>query len=336
MQCASSTTSSPVVAARRGQHLVAEPGVGEPFGGDEQHVDGAGGDPRRHVVPLGDVGRVDGLGVDARPTRGVHLVAHQRQQRRDDHRGARALLAQQGGRDEVHRGLAPPGALDHERTRRPTTSASIARHWSARSSASWRPTRARSTSSARARRAGSTGVGSTGVGSTGVGSTGVGSAGAASAGAASTGAGSAGVASTGAGSTGVASAASRGAGAGTRGCVVIAGSLPCGSDVDIGPFPGGRDPPSTDLRRRRAMSDPDRTLVRGGDPVATQGATGAREAVPARDVPRARREESASRGDVPPPRDLVERVARLRAEVTALVALDPAVDGGRARPCTPS
>ena len=46
---------------------------------------------------------------------GVDLVAHQRQQRRDEQRRARALLAEQLGGDEVDRALAPPGALHDER-----------------------------------------------------------------------------------------------------------------------------------------------------------------------------------------------------------------------------
>ncbi len=62
--------------------------------------------------------------------------------------------------------------------------------------------------------------------------------------------------------------------------------------------------------------------------MATQGATSERAAVPARDVP-SHRDSEASPSDVPPrpPGNLAERVARLRAEITALVALDPAVDG---------
>ena len=49
--------------------------------------------------------------ADAEPLRRRDLVAHQRQQRRDDQRRPGALLAQQRGREEVDGGLAPARAL---------------------------------------------------------------------------------------------------------------------------------------------------------------------------------------------------------------------------------
>ena len=51
---------------------------------------------------------------DAGPLGRRDLVAHQRQQRRDDDRRAVPARAQQLGGDEVDRGLAPAGALDHQ------------------------------------------------------------------------------------------------------------------------------------------------------------------------------------------------------------------------------
>ena len=93
------------------QHLVAEPGVVEPLGGHQQHVDLAGADLVVDRLPLLDVGGVDGHRPDAGPLGGGDLVAHQRQQRRDDHRRPGALLAQQQGGHEVDRRLAPAGAL---------------------------------------------------------------------------------------------------------------------------------------------------------------------------------------------------------------------------------
>ena len=93
------------------QHLVAEPRVVEPLGGDQQHVDLAGADLVVDRLPLLDVGGVDGDRADAGPLGRRDLVAHQRQQRRDDHRRAGALLAEQQGGHEVDRGLAPAGAL---------------------------------------------------------------------------------------------------------------------------------------------------------------------------------------------------------------------------------
>jgi hypothetical protein len=104
----------PGVGGQPRQHLVAELGVGEPLGGDEQDVDVAGGDLRVHVVPLGDVGGVQRRRLHAGPLGGRDLVAHERQQGGHQHGGAGAARPQQGGRDEVHGRLAPPGALHDE------------------------------------------------------------------------------------------------------------------------------------------------------------------------------------------------------------------------------
>ena len=48
----------------------------------------------------------------------LDLVAHQREQRRDEQRRPGALVAQQPRGDEVDGALAPPGALDDEDARR--------------------------------------------------------------------------------------------------------------------------------------------------------------------------------------------------------------------------
>ena len=98
-----------------GQHLVAEAGVVEPLGADQQHVDLAGGDRVVDRLPLLEVGGVDRDRADAGPLGGLDLVAHQGEQRRDDHRRAGARGAQQRGGHEVDRGLAPAGALHDER-----------------------------------------------------------------------------------------------------------------------------------------------------------------------------------------------------------------------------
>ncbi len=73
------------VSRQRGQYLFAEVGVVQPFRADQQHVESAVAHPLVDLVPLGNVARVDRRGVDARPIRGGDLVAHQREQRRDDH-----------------------------------------------------------------------------------------------------------------------------------------------------------------------------------------------------------------------------------------------------------
>ena len=78
-------------AGRRqpGQHLVAEARVVQPLRGHEQHVDLAGADLVVDRLPLLHVGGVDRHGPDARSLGRGDLVAHQRQQRGDDHRRAR-------------------------------------------------------------------------------------------------------------------------------------------------------------------------------------------------------------------------------------------------------
>ena len=115
-----------------GQDLVAEDRVVEALGGHQQDIDVPGAHLRLDLVPLGGVGRVDGDGVDAGAPGGGDLVAHEGQQRGDDDArpgaGARAggggrgavgprapALAQQDGGHEVDGGLAPAGALNHQR-----------------------------------------------------------------------------------------------------------------------------------------------------------------------------------------------------------------------------
>jgi hypothetical protein len=97
-----------------GQDEVAEVGVVEPLRAHQQHVDGARLDLGEDLVPVAGVGRVDRAGADARPLGRLDLVAHQRQQRRDDHGRAGAALAEQPGRHEVHGGLAPARPLDDQ------------------------------------------------------------------------------------------------------------------------------------------------------------------------------------------------------------------------------
>ncbi len=106
--------------ARRqvGQHPVAELGVVQPLRADQQHVDLAAADRGVGLLPRLGVGRVDGDRADARALGRQDLVAHQGEQRRDDHRRSRAgtlgRVPQQRGGDEVDRRLAPAGALDDE------------------------------------------------------------------------------------------------------------------------------------------------------------------------------------------------------------------------------
>ena len=99
---------------QRGQDLVAEAWVVEPLRADQQDVDVAAPDVGVDRLPLLDVAGVDRHGTGAGAPGGSDLVAHQRQQRADDDRRARAAGAQERGGDEVDGRLAPAGALDNE------------------------------------------------------------------------------------------------------------------------------------------------------------------------------------------------------------------------------
>ena len=68
-----------------------------------------------HLAPLVRVGRVDGDRANAGALGRGDLVAHESEQRRDQDGGPGTLPTQQQSGDEVHRGLAPPGALHDER-----------------------------------------------------------------------------------------------------------------------------------------------------------------------------------------------------------------------------
>jgi hypothetical protein len=97
MQCASSTTNRPQRRDRAGQLLLAEARVDQAFGRDEQHVDLVGRQRRAPRLPVGHVRRVHRHRPDAGALGGADLVAHQRQQRRDDERRPAARgRAQQG------------------------------------------------------------------------------------------------------------------------------------------------------------------------------------------------------------------------------------------------
>ena len=96
------------------QLLLTKPRVVEPFRADQQQVDLVGGQRLADVGPVLRVGGVHRHGADPRALRGGDLVAHEGQQGRHDHRGSGPGCAQQGGGDDVDRGLAPSGALDDE------------------------------------------------------------------------------------------------------------------------------------------------------------------------------------------------------------------------------
>ena len=99
------------------QHVLAEARVVEPLRADQQQVDRVVGQQRADLVPLVAVGRVDRQRADAEPLGRRDLVAHQRQQRRDDQRRPGAALAQQRGGEEVDGRLAPARALHAQHPR---------------------------------------------------------------------------------------------------------------------------------------------------------------------------------------------------------------------------
>ena len=88
--------------------------VGETFGRDEEHVDGAGVDVGQDAVPVVDVGGVDRDRPQPGSLGGGELVAHEGEQRRHDQRRAAAQGADRRGRGPVHRRLPPPGRLHHQ------------------------------------------------------------------------------------------------------------------------------------------------------------------------------------------------------------------------------
>ena len=102
------------LAAEHRHDRRGELGVGQPFGRHEHEVDVVRLQPLGQLVD-GRVGRrVDGHAAQPEPAGGEDLVAHQRQQRRDQQRRPEPLLAQDAGGHEVHRALAPPGPLHDE------------------------------------------------------------------------------------------------------------------------------------------------------------------------------------------------------------------------------
>ncbi len=126
------------------EDVAAEVGVGEPLGAEQQQVDLAVFDAVEGLLPVLAVGGVDGGGVDPERLGRVELVAHQRDQRRDEDRRPGALLAQHRGGDEVDGALSPPGPLHAEDAAALARRAvSIASSWPSRNSARRLPVRRR-------------------------------------------------------------------------------------------------------------------------------------------------------------------------------------------------
>ena len=77
--------------------------VAQALGRNQQHVERVRVELLEHLVPFVEVGRIDAGRLQARPLRRCDLVAHERQQWRDDQRGAGATRSQGTGGGPVHR-----------------------------------------------------------------------------------------------------------------------------------------------------------------------------------------------------------------------------------------
>ena len=95
-------------------HLRGELGVGEAFGGHEDQVERVGVERVGELVDRGPCRRVDGHAAQAESGGRFDLVAHQREERRDQKGRTEPLLSEQMRGEEVDRALAPSGALDDE------------------------------------------------------------------------------------------------------------------------------------------------------------------------------------------------------------------------------
>ena len=91
-----------------------KPFVGESLRRDEQDVHLVAPERPLDLVPLILIAGVDGARAHTHALGSKDLIAHQRQQRRDQQRRSQPALAQQLRRNEVDEALAPAGLLHHE------------------------------------------------------------------------------------------------------------------------------------------------------------------------------------------------------------------------------
>lgn len=70
----------PGIGGQLGQHRIAEVGIVQTLGTDQQHIDLARGDLRMDIVPFGDVARIDRCRNNSGSFGRDNLVAHERQQ----------------------------------------------------------------------------------------------------------------------------------------------------------------------------------------------------------------------------------------------------------------
>ncbi len=131
------------------QHLVAEAGVVEPLGADQQHVDLAGQDRLLDRLPVLDVGGVDGDRADPGALGGERSGCASARAAATRSRSARRPARAAAGWPRSRPRTCPSRCAARRATRRRcTASASIADHWSSRSTASSLPTSARRCASA--------------------------------------------------------------------------------------------------------------------------------------------------------------------------------------------
>ena len=86
----------------------------QPLGRDQQDVDLSPAHLLLHRLPLVGVGGIDRACAQSHPLRGSNLVAHQRQQRRNQQGWSAAGVSQKLGGNEVDETLAPAGLLHHQ------------------------------------------------------------------------------------------------------------------------------------------------------------------------------------------------------------------------------
>ena len=101
------------------QHLGAKVLVSQPFGRDEQDVHLVPPQAFLRNRPVFLVVRRDSEGANTHPPGRGNLVAHQREQRRNQERRPGPGLTQQLRCDEVYEALPPPGLLDDEESTTP-------------------------------------------------------------------------------------------------------------------------------------------------------------------------------------------------------------------------
>ena len=98
------------------QHLVTKALVGQPFWRDQQDVHLVAPNRRLDTLPIVLIVGIDRDRPHPHALRRGDLVAHQRQQRRDEQGRPQPCLPQQLGGDEIDETLAPAGFLHHQKT----------------------------------------------------------------------------------------------------------------------------------------------------------------------------------------------------------------------------